>query len=237
MNKLYDVINSKTQGDSERKHERVAPDVFAQQMKEKRETLNEKVSDMLEEVSNDPQQYMNFLDTVAKFEQYSITNSLLIMAQKPDATIIKDNSKWRENKCYVKKGEKAFQILEPGEAYQRSDGTSGINYNIKSMFDISQLSTPPIMHQKEALNTEEVLSALTYKTPVKIDVVAQNENGENAYFSEHENTIHLSSNLNEADMLNGLTREMCYAEMREMYGTLDRDGFAFSAESATYLLC
>ena len=40
---------------------------------------------------------------------------------------------------YVKRGQDAITILEPGKEYRKDDGSTGVSYNVKKVFDISQI--------------------------------------------------------------------------------------------------
>ena len=59
------------------------------------------------------ERYQSFLDTMAKFPHYSMNNSLLILMQKPDASLVQSYNGWKEMGRYVKKGEKGIRILAP----------------------------------------------------------------------------------------------------------------------------
>ena len=63
---------------------------------------------------------------------------LLILAQKPDATQLKDFDGWKDAGASIKRQQKGISILEPGEEYEREDGSIGTSYNVKRVFDISQ---------------------------------------------------------------------------------------------------
>ena len=56
------------------------------------------------------------------------------MAQCPQATLLKDNNRWVEEKKYVKKGVKGIGILEPKGEYQGNDGVIRTNYDVKYVF-------------------------------------------------------------------------------------------------------
>lgn len=53
------------------------------------------------------------LDNLAKFHEYSVNNSIGIMIQKPDATLVAPYTKWQRLNRQVKKGEKGIVILCP----------------------------------------------------------------------------------------------------------------------------
>lgn len=59
------------------------------------------------------ERYKEILDNMAKFHEYSVNNSIGIMIQKPDATLVAPYTKWQRLNRQVKKGEKGIAILCP----------------------------------------------------------------------------------------------------------------------------
>lgn len=57
--------------------------------------------------------YKELLDNMANFHEYSVNNSIGIMIQKPDATLVAPYTKWQKLNRQVKKGEKGIVILCP----------------------------------------------------------------------------------------------------------------------------
>ena len=57
--------------------------------------------------------FRQFLNTMAKFHDYSIGNQILIMLQRRDATRVAGFNTWRDLERFVKKGEKGIAILAP----------------------------------------------------------------------------------------------------------------------------
>ena len=65
-------------------------------------------------------QYKLWLDTMSKFHTYSVNNAILIMMQKPDATLVAGYNAWKNNfGRMVNKGEKAIHILAPAPYKQK----------------------------------------------------------------------------------------------------------------------
>lgn len=93
-----------------------------------------------EKIIENGEMFKTYLDTQSKFEQYSVGNTLLITAQMPDATILKDYEGWLNAGGFPKKNRKDIKILEPGDSYMREDGSVAMNYNVKYMSDISQVN-------------------------------------------------------------------------------------------------
>ena len=78
------------------------------EMKELTEKLEQGVADIFSS-----EKYKIFLNTMAKFPQYSYNNNLLIMLQKPDATLCQSYTGWKKMGRFVKRGEKGIRILAP----------------------------------------------------------------------------------------------------------------------------
>lgn len=79
-----------------------------QEMKDITDRLEQGVSEIFQS-----EKYQQFLDTMARFPQYSLNNNLLIMMQKPDATLCQSYTDWKQMGRFVKKGEKGICILAP----------------------------------------------------------------------------------------------------------------------------
>ena len=59
------------------------------------------------------ERYKEILDNMAKFHEYSVNNSIGIMIQKPDATLVAPYTQWQRLHRQVNKGEKGIVILCP----------------------------------------------------------------------------------------------------------------------------
>ena len=111
--------------------------------------------------------YKEYLNFCAKLPRYSVNNQILIMLQRPDATMCQSFTGWKDMNRFVKKGEKGIRILAPspykmqkeqekmdasGKAVLDKDGepvkeTVEITVNAfkpVSTFDISQTEGDPI---------------------------------------------------------------------------------------------
>ena len=92
-----------------------------------------------EAVCADGGKFRNYLDVQAAFRNYSATNALLILATKPDARRLGDKDFWRDQGMYIKRQEfgRPIKIVESNGEYTRDDGSIGVSYNIKRVYDIS----------------------------------------------------------------------------------------------------
>ena len=57
--------------------------------------------------------YKEYLNFCAKLPRYSVNNQILIMLQRPDATMCQSFTGWKDMNRFVKKGEKGIRILAP----------------------------------------------------------------------------------------------------------------------------
>ena len=78
-----------------------------------------------------------YADMQAKMFGHSVSNVLLIMEQKPEATWVRTFDDWKEDNVSLKKGEKGILTLAP-DYYQKPDGTVGMASKVQRLFDISQ---------------------------------------------------------------------------------------------------
>lgn len=109
------------------------------------------------------EQYRTWLNTMSKFHDYSLNNTLLIAFQKPDATLVAGYTAWQKQfGRQVQKGEKAIRILAPtpykqkvemdkidpvtqrpvlddhGNPVREETEVKRIGFKVTSVFDVSQ---------------------------------------------------------------------------------------------------
>ena len=96
--------------------------------KEDREKARDDVKSLLSKLEDglkavfDSDNYKNYLNTMSKFHNYSINNTLLINQQKPDATLVAGFNSWAHNfERHVKKGEKGIKIIAPAPYYIKKE--------------------------------------------------------------------------------------------------------------------
>lgn len=214
-------------------------EAWAEQKKNEREDLYGIRDKMTCDVSTDGSKFQQYLDTQSRFRRYSVGNVLLIMAQRPTATRLKDFEGWKENRVSIRRNEKGIRILEPGGEYRKEDGSFGTSYNIKKVFDISQTKarkTP--MSQKP--EERSVLVALVSHTPVPLETVETLEDpGMGAMYDEAENKIFVKKGMGAGDIFCSVTQELAHAELAMGMGREDytREDNAFRAYCVSYMLC
>jgi hypothetical protein len=211
-------------------------EAWKQQKQEQREMVYSLIDDTAQAVAKDSTTFQKYLDVQSRFGRYSVANALLILAQKPDATRIADFDTWKEQGIYIRKKESGFYILEPGEEFQRDDGTVGISYNLKKMFDISQTGaykreTPTYPDDRTRIK------ALMDHAPVAIRISDTLHEGLNALYRPEIREIHIKKGMDASSIFQALSQELAHAEMDKGDGSYSRSNNTFHAYCVSYILC
>ena len=179
--------------------------------------------------------FQAYLDVQARFDLYSVSNAILIAAQCPEATRLADFDSWKARGMYVRRGADAITILEPGKEYQRDDGSVGVSYNVRKVFDISQ--TRAAQRPAPAVVRDErlLLKALMNNAPCRFAISNELPESINVAYHPQEHTVYIRQGLDAPTIFRGLAQELARAHM-------DRDGITcdspdFTAYSVSYMLC
>lgn len=96
--------------------------------------------------------WLEYLSFAARFRQYSLNNTLLILLQMPEASRVASYKKWLEVGRQVRKGEKSLQIFAP-MTRSREDKKTGeerryvSGFRLVPVFDVSQTDGDPLPEQ------------------------------------------------------------------------------------------
>ena len=236
MSNYDDLFQQEQSEDTSQNSEPFDKEAWVQKKQEQREAVYSMIDDTTEVIARDSVSFQRYLDLQSRFLRYSASNALLILAQKPEATRIADFDTWKEQGAYVRKNESGFYIIEPGEEYTRGDGSTGVNFNPKKMFDISQTGNGK--DQTQALPGErERIKALIYHAPVPLNAFDGLQEGINAVYKPDAREIQIRRGMSADDIFRGLSQELAHAEMDKGDGSYTRSEFGFRAYCASYLLC
>lgn len=211
---------------------------WANAKKEERESAYKLIENMASDISVDGEKLRKYLNVQSRFNQYSVGNALLITAQYPRATMISDYEGWDLKDVKIFKNKKAFMILEPGDVYTREDGSTGINYNVKKVFDISQTSAmgtnlPPLKKDEK-----EILKALISKTSAEIVSVDELDNSDSgALFDKDKNVILVKQGMEPKEIFIAVAKELAHVEMSKVQEGYHREPNDFRAFCISYILC
>ena len=163
-------------------------EAWAQQKREQRQELYNLIEEMSEKTLTDPSALSDYLHMQARLGKASVANTLLMIAQKPNATFISGFDDWQKRGRSVKRGEKAALVLEANGEYERPDGTMGVNFDVKRVFDISQTYGKPI-RERTAPPIKTALKAITTNVPVPVKLSEGISQSVGAMYSEKDNTV------------------------------------------------
>ena len=237
MSSFDDLFQQENEQSAPRNDQPFDKEAWVQKKQEQREQVYTMIDDTAAAVSQDGTKFQDYLDVQSRFDRYSVSNALLIFAQKPNATRIADFDTWKEQGAYIRKKESGFYILEPGEEYQREDGTTGISYNPKKMFDITQTGNSRKRETPSYLDERTRLKALMDHAPVSIRISETLPSGVNALYQPDKRKIQIRRGMDAGNIFRALSQELAHAEMDKGDGSYNRTEHGFHAYCASYMLC
>ena len=211
-------------------------------MKEKVNELMTKLEQGLKEVF-ESDAYKNYLNTMAKFHNYSINNTLLINQQMPEATLVAGFNSWNNNfDRHVKKGEKGIKIIAPapytikkeqqvvdpktGEALTNFDGTPKTAeveikvpaFKISYVYDISQtygkeLPTLGVNELKEGVNHAKDFIDSLEKLSPVPIEYGETKGESKGFYSPTENSITIKEGMSESQTIKTMVHEISHAKL------------------------
>lgn len=104
--------------------------------------------------------FKKYLSCCSKFHSYSLNNTLLILAQKPDATLVAGYNAWQRNfNRHVDKGEKGLMILAP------------VTNKITQLMDKADEDGNPVLDENgDPVKEERVINQLRFTTTTVFDI-------------------------------------------------------------------
>ena len=199
------------------------------QRKEAYELIDNTCAEMM--ISGDS--FRQYLDVQGRFDRYSVANAILVSTQMPEATQLKDYNTWKQSRVYVNKDAQKVVILEPSKEYTRDDGTKGISYNAKVVYDISETSAKERMQPQEQKSMRELVSALIDASPVPCVPVDDLELP--AYYDSSQQTIFVKKGLSEEVLFISMAKEVSAAVYDFKYNE-SRDTSDFKSFCVAYMV-
>ncbi len=233
----FDDIFSGQNGNSRWSDQPFDKEAWAAKKQEERKELYALADSTAAEISKDGDKFKQFLDVQSRFDRYSSTNALLILAQMPEATQLKDFNGWKEAGASAQRKPKSVKILEPGKEYDREDGTRGTSFEVKRVYDASQTRGRVRSAPAVKLDDRVLLKALIHRTPVPIQTVDSLPNNMGALYDHNQQVIFVCRGMGAEDIFRSVSKELAHAEIAGMSENYNRNDAAFKAYSASYLLC
>ncbi|MEK4508908.1 hypothetical protein [Paenibacillus sp. FSL K6-2524] len=236
MSELDELFQPQVTTTSAQREQPFDKEAWAQKKQELRHWTYETIDATTAAIAQNGEQFQHYLDVQSRFDLYSVANALLILTQRPDATRIADFDSWKEQGVYIRRKETGFYILEPGEEYKREDGSTGISYNPKKMFDAAQTTAqkkePPAYPDDRTR-----IKALMDRSPVPITIGDALPAEVHALYQPDTRSIVVRRGLGAGDIFRALAQELVHAEIDRGHNNYSRSEYNFQAYCAAYMLC
>ena len=206
---------------------------WAAQKQEQRKAAYELIDNTCSEMMADGVAFQQYLDVQGHFDRYSVNNAILVLAQMPEATQLKDYGSWKQSRAYVDKDAQKVTILEPGKEYEREDGSKAVGYNAKVVYDISQTSAKDRQQPQEAKTMRELVSAMIDASPVSFVPVDDLELP--AFYDSAQQTIFIKTGLNEEQLFVSMAKEVS-AAVFDCKHKESRDASEFKSFCVAYMV-
>ena len=197
--------------------------------------------------------YKEYLTFMGKFHNYSANNILLIMLQRPDASLVAGYEAWRTKfKRQVRKGEHGITILAPCQFKREVEGEDGetkvvayTSFKTAKVFDISQTDgeelptgcVNPLAGTFE--NYEGIITKLEGITSAEVKYQGIS-GGANGYFSPKDGEIVIKTGMSQQQTIKTLIHEIAHSILHDVNGEekdADRRTREVQAESVAYTVC
>lgn len=236
----YISDDGKTDGVCEKKAD------YAVEQRNKLKALTDQLEQGVKNVF-ESESYQKYLSCMSKFHRYSISNSILIHMQRPDASYVAGYTDWQKRfHRQVNKGEKGIQIIAPSpykrkveETVKDNNGRPVLNsdgsvqkeireipvegYKVAYCFDVSQTSGEelPTYRVDELKGTvkdfENIDRAVREISPVPI-FTEDITSGAKGYFSDSEKKIVIKAGMDEAQRLKTEIHELTHSLLHSSEG-------------------
>ena len=232
MSNLDEIYN-----DYDLKNRQYSKEEYSEYKKKEKKEVYELIDEMAKKIVTNEKDFIQYLDTQSKFDSYSLNNALLITAQMPKATQIKDYDSWEKTGAYIKKNAKGIKILEPGDTYMREDGSVGTNYNIKRVYDITQVNSKQKVRNMR-YDDKVLMKAFLNSSISKVEVVDEIPNtDQKALFDYSKNTLYIARGAEAPNIFYDVTQELALQEISKNDNSEISIIESFKCHCASYMLC
>jgi hypothetical protein len=210
-------------------------EAWAAKKQAERESVYAMIDGYTADMCGDGGVFQAYLDVQARFDRYSVSNAILIAAQYPEATKLADFDTWKASGVYVRRGEDALTILEPGKEYEKDDGSVGVSYNVKKVFDISQTNSQQRPAPAVSRDARLLLKGLMNNAPCGFSVSNDLPQAVNAQYQPEEEVILVRQGLDAPAIFRCVAQELARAHI--VKGGYVCQSPDFVSYSTAYLLC
>lgn len=217
---------------------RLSKEEYAEKKRAEKEKVYQMIDNAAREIVSAPEKFKNFLDTQSRMDRYSAANALLIYSQYPQATQLKDFDDWGKDNVKITKGAKSISILEPVE-YTRADGSPGISYNVKKVFDVTQTNGRKAPAVSANRDPKALITTMLDVSPV--EVAATDElpyPNMAAFYNNEKQTLYVKRNVGDSvAVAQCVAQELGHAQLSINSESYSRRDMGFQAVCIGYMIC
>ena len=206
---------------------------WAEQKNAQRDAVYAKIDSYLDNAAVDPGMLQTYLDVQAQFPMCSVSNAVLIAAQRPEATEYHTFDDWKKKEVSVNKGEQSFSMLVPNGTYTGKDGKTHTSFDVQKVFDISQTNSKAGPKKPDL---RFILKAMLMRPVCPLEVSEQQSG---AAFVSQENKIVIGKGMILEDTLETLSMALAHGEMNKSIPDY-KPGLpqnSFYARCVSYMVC
>lgn len=194
--------------------------------------------------------WQRYLQTQAKFHNYSFNNCILILMQRPEASQVAGFNAWKQLGRNVKKGERGISILAPlvrSIEQQADDGSTAAirtlsGFRTVSIFDVEQTEGEPLPEVCQRLQGDDqglfsLLQAFATNKGIPVNITELAANGICRYSQGKPIEIAINADLTPLHKAKTLAHELAHALLHnpQEYGEHRGDN-ELEAESTAYVV-
>ena len=171
------------------------------------------------------ERWESWLQSLSKFHDYSLGNTILIAMQMPTATHVASFRSWkRDFNRYVKKGERGIEILVPMLVKDRDEDADEerrrlVGFRVGHVFDVSQTDGEPLptLVDEVAGSVERydaVLDAVRAVSAYPVEFVADLPEGTNGFFRRGE-LVAIREGMSEGQTVKTALHELAHSRLHD----------------------
>ena len=236
MESIYDFLEQRRHGENmPGEHGDMPPfdpDEYRERKQAERQELFELLNEATKEAVSSNEAFNQYIRLQGRLN-YTVSNSLLVFMQKPDAAELREFDDWKERGANIRKNSKSIKILEPYTARTR-DGEVFTGFQAKRVLDISQTNALPA--KRREVSDKVKFFAIMGISKAKVEAVETHTFGEDVFYDSQQNTIYIRKGLDRENFLKGLIAVEVQAAVFEQHGAENPEIQNFQAACGAYLI-
>ena len=236
MESIYDFLEQRRHGENmPGEHGDMPPfdpDEYRERKQAERQELFELLNEATKEAVSSDEAFNQYIRLQGRLN-YTVSNSLLVFMQKPDAAELREFDDWKERGANIRKNSKSIKILEPYTARTR-DGEVFTGFQAKRVLDISQTNALPA--KRREVSDKVKFFAIMGISKAKVEAVETHTFGEDVFYDSQQNTIYIRKGLDQENFLKGLIAVEVQAAVFEQHGAENPEIQNFQAACGAYLI-